>query len=101
MNDQEESPTLRIVLSSAYKRDLKRLSKALRDISPLEDVVRKLARFESLDVRHRDHALKGRMTGLRVCHIRPDWLLVYRKELDTLILVLIRTGTHRDTLGME
>ena len=28
------------------------------------------------------------------CHIEPDWLLVWDREDDTLILV--RTGTHTD-----
>jgi mRNA interferase YafQ len=32
----------------------------------------------------------------RECHINPDWLLIYRIEKDTLILELIRTGSHSD-----
>ncbi len=43
-------------------------------------------------------ALSGNMVGLRECHIKPDWLLIYGKEdNDELhILNLIRTGTHSD-----
>ena len=34
--------------------------------------------------------------GFRECHIRPDWLLVYRVDGDALELFLFRTGTHTD-----
>ena len=30
------------------------------------------------------------------CHIEPDWLLVYKKNYDELILFLIETGSHSD-----
>ena len=30
------------------------------------------------------------------CHIEPDWLLVYKVVRETLILKLIRTGSHSD-----
>jgi len=33
---------------------------------------------------------------MRECHIEPDWLLIYKAEYKTLILKLIRTGTHSD-----
>ena len=36
---------------------------------------------------------------MRECHIEPDWLLVYQIVNDTLILKLIRTGTHSDLFG--
>ncbi len=34
--------------------------------------------------------------GLWECHIKLDWLLIYKKSDDALILVLTRTGTHSD-----
>lgn len=34
--------------------------------------------------------------GFRECHINPDWLLIYRKDNDELILHLTRTRTHSD-----
>ena len=33
---------------------------------------------------------------MRECHIEPDWLLVYKVMKETLILRLIRTGSHSD-----
>lgn len=37
-----------------------------------------------------------RFMGCRECHIEPDWLLVYKKSKNDLILFLIETGTHSD-----
>lgn len=39
------------------------------------------------------------MSGCRECHIAPDWLLVYRKIENVLVLEFISTGTHRE-LGL-
>ncbi len=99
--DDSQSPHFNVILANTYKRDLKRLSKSNRDLTPLYEVLNKLARGHIVDVKHRDHELKGDMKGVRACHIGPDWLLLYRKDRENLILLLIRTGTHRDTLGIE
>jgi mRNA interferase YafQ len=40
--------------------------------------------------------LKGKYAEHRECHIKPDWLLVYKIEKDKLLLVLTNTGTHSD-----
>ena len=47
---------------------------------------------------YRDHALVNSRNykGMRECHIQPDWLLVYKVIHETLILELIRTGSHSD-----
>ncbi|MEI8230888.1 MAG: type II toxin-antitoxin system YafQ family toxin [Candidatus Peregrinibacteria bacterium] len=50
---------------------------------------------------YRDHPLKGLFENARECHIAPDWLLMYTKDHEKLILLLLRTGTHRDVLRKE
>jgi len=52
---------------------------------------------EALDERHRDHELSGEWRGHRDCHIRPDWVLIYRISDDT--ITFERTGTHDDIFG--
>ena len=61
-------------------------------------VVNKLANDEELGVKNRDHALINnlRFKNCREYHIEPDWLLVYKKDNNKLILFLIETGTHSD-----
>ncbi|MBK6614205.1 MAG: type II toxin-antitoxin system YafQ family toxin [Ottowia sp.] len=41
-----------------------------------------------------DQPLKGRWADHRECHIGGDFLLVYRRDGDT--LVFVRAGTHAD-----
>ena len=55
-----------------------------------------LAAGQPLPDKNRDHALTGDSIGFRECHIRPDWLLVYRVDGEDLILFLFRTGSHTD-----
>lgn len=62
----------------------------------LKSVIEKLANGEGLDSKHRDHALTGNYAMFRECHIRPDWLLIYRINDNELELLAHRTGTHSD-----
>ena len=87
---------LRAIATSQFRKDYKRALKRGKDIAKLDDIIRKLATSEPLDVRHRDHALVGNWASFRECHIEPDWLLIYRIESDVLVLTLVRTGTHGD-----
>lgn len=87
---------LRAIATSQFRKDYKRAIKRGKDIAKLDDIIRKLATGEPLDIRHRDHALVGNWASFRECHIEPDWLLIYRIETDVLVLTLVRTGTHGD-----
>lgn len=89
-----------IVLSNRFKKDLKRLKKRQYNLTLLETAVDKLAAGEVLELKYHDHNLSGGLSGFRECHIAPDWLLVYRIEENNLILLLMRTRTHADVLGM-
>lgn len=86
----------KIQIRSSFKRDLKRIKKAGLDMNKLFTVVEKLANDEILEENYRDHKLTGNYTGCRECHIEPDWLLIYEKVDDNLILILNRTGSHSD-----
>jgi len=81
-------------LASAYRKDLKRISRRNYDLTPLADVLNALREGRQLPAARRDHALEGDWKGWRECHIQPDWLLIYRTT-DTEVL-LARTGTHAD-----
>ena len=85
--------TREVIPTGAFRRDYKRLSNSPRyDMADLKTVVAALAEDQPLDPPCRDHALTGNWRDHRECHIKPDWLLVYRLEAGRLILV--RTGTH-------
>ncbi len=86
----------KITATSQFKKEYKKAKKRGFDIKELEKVVDTLAKGEKLDTKYKDHELVGNYIGYRECHIRPDWLLIYRIENDKLVLVLSRTGTHSD-----
>lgn len=60
------------------------------------DVIEKLANDEKLDEKYKDHPLKGKYYSTRECHIEPDFLLIYEKFNDVMVLSLLRLGTHSD-----
>lgn len=81
-----------------FKRDYKRAIKRGCDPEKLEYVISLLCNEEPLPKEYRDHTLTNSKNykGMRECHIEPDWLLVYKVVKQTLILSLIRTGSHSD-----
>ena len=84
--------------SGQFKRDYKLAIKRGCDPKKLEEVVSILCREEPLAPSYRDHSLTNSRNykGMRECHIEPDLLLVYKIVRETLILKLIRTGSHSD-----
>lgn len=88
----------RISWTSRFKKDYKLAMKRGLPIEKLDDVIRMLARGETLPASYRDHALTGNWKGHRECHIAPDWLLLYLAYEDALVLTLVRTGSHTDLL---
>ncbi len=89
---------LKIEFQGQFKKDYKLAIKRGCDVKLLEEVITMLAEEKTLPEKYKDHALKDSKDykGMRGCHIQPDWLLVYKIFKDTLILQLIRTGTHSD-----
>ncbi len=89
----------KIKFTNQFKRDFKLAKKQNKDLSKLRFVIEKLARGERLDAKYRDHELAGRFSGIRECHIEPNWLLMYEYIKDQLILTLLRTGSHSELFG--
>jgi mRNA interferase YafQ len=81
-------------LATAFKKDLKRITKRRYHRRLLDALVDALRKGEALPPARRDHPLKGEWKGRRECHIAPNWLLIY--ETTDAELVLLRTGTHAD-----
>lgn len=92
MNDLKYRP----VETSLFKKTHKLAEKRGLDLTLLQEPVMILAKGETLPPKYRDHPLKGKLSAFRECHIKGDWLLVYRIIEDKLILSLHGTGTHSD-----
>jgi len=87
---------LKVIWTSQFKKDYKRAIKQGRPLKELKDLAEKLERGEQLAARYKDHILNGKPAkkGDRECHIKPDWLLIYRIRKETLIF--IRLGSHAE-----
>ena len=88
-------------LTSQFKKDIKKL-KSSRKGKAVEDILKTqvfpiLMNRKALPERFKDHALINDWVPSRECHIYPDTLLIYRIEMDTLILV--RLGSHSELFG--
>ena len=91
----------RVTTTRRFDQCVERLIKQGRDIRPMLHVINLLKTGEKLPAKYNDHQLKGRLKAFRECHIKADWLLMYYKDAGRLVLVLERTGTHRDVLNIE
>ena len=80
--------------SKEYKKGIKKLSQ--NDIKILESVLKRLANGEELEDKYKNHALKGNLKGIWDCHIKPDLVLLYKKDSDVLILTALRIGKHSE-----
>ena len=89
---------LKIEFTGQFKKDYKNAIRRGYKPEDLSAVVSLLAAEQPLPEKYKDHALTNsrKYKGMRECHIRPDWLLVYKVYSDRLVLALIRTGTHSD-----
>ena len=89
---------LKIEFTGQFKRDFKQAVKRGCNPDKFQEVVDILVSEQPLPTKYRDHALTNSRNykDVRECHIEPDWLLVYKVYRDTLILKLIRTGSHSD-----
>ncbi len=84
-----------IIRQAQFKTDLKRIARSGRyKVANLLTVVDDLANDRPLASEHREHTLSGHWQHYRECHIKADWLLIYKLEPGRLILV--RTGLHSE-----
>jgi mRNA interferase YafQ len=82
-----------------FQRDLKRLRRGGHDLSLLKAAMQSLIAGEQQPLHCKDHKLLGAWRGRRECHLRPDWLLIYKLDPDRKLIVFERTGSHADLFG--
>ncbi|RKZ71317.1 MAG: type II toxin-antitoxin system mRNA interferase toxin, RelE/StbE family [Gammaproteobacteria bacterium] len=81
---------MKVVQSSRFKRDIKKIKKQGRPLPELKILITILVQNNRLPKKYKDHSLSGDYTSYRECHIRPDWLLIYKITDNELLLA--RTG---------
>lgn len=86
----------RFITTNRFEKDYKLMQRRGKEISKLDAIVRKLVHGEALDMKYKDHALKGDYKDRRECHIEPDWLLIYKIDKNKKAIIFERTGSHAD-----
>ena len=85
---------LEVRATSRFKKVGKKAARQQLEMHKLGAAIDLLQAEEPLPERLLDHPLTGSYAGHRECHLSPDWLLIYKIEGSTLILV--RTGSHSE-----
>ena len=84
--------------TSKFNKQLKKIIKQDKNLNELKLIILKLANLEELDEKYKDHRLINDKTyyDCYECHIKPDWLLIYKYIDNDLVLLLFATGSHSD-----
>ena len=77
-----------------FKRELRGKHKKFLETS-FESLLTKLAMDQKLEPKYRDHSLTGNWKDFRDCHLKPDLVLLYRKDGED-SLILVRLGSHSE-----
>ncbi len=83
-----------ILHTGQFKRDYKLAKRQGKNLDDLRSVIETLAQRVPLPAQHKDHPLSGRWHNHRECHVTADWLLIYCRRGDDLILE--RIGSHSE-----
>jgi len=77
-----------------FAKDLKKMTKRGRALKKIKQIIKTLVNEKCPDAKHENYKLIGSYKGLRECHIKPDWLLIYKKIGSEIIFE--RTGKYSD-----
>lgn len=88
----------KIDYTTGFKSDLKKIVKQGKDTKLLLELITKLANYEELESKYKNHRLIKDKNYIDCfeCHLKPDWLLVYKYINNNLVLLLVSTGSHSD-----
>ena len=80
--------------TNQFAKDAKLMQKRRGNLDGLIDVIVKIIWEEPLPRHNREHGLSGDYSGYTECHVKGDWLVIYRFFPGKVMFV--RTGTHSD-----
>ncbi|MCM1041319.1 MAG: type II toxin-antitoxin system YafQ family toxin [Bacteroides sp.] len=84
-----------LILTTQFKKDLKRYRNKPSVLDELKIVLRYLAGGEDIPSKYRPHRLKGVFNLYMECHIQNDTLLLWRDE-NSQTIKLVRLGSHSE-----
>ena len=98
---KQQSKVRRSGRTRQFAKDWKRLAKSGRyPMKELKDIMELLIENKApLPAEYNDHPLRGDWKDHRDCHVRGDWVLIYRIDAakdGTESVIFVRTGTHAE-----
>lgn len=86
----------KIKTTNKFEKDFAKCAKRNLDMDELGEVVVILESSGKLPRTYKPHLLTGNYNGYWECHIKPDWLLIWRQNDQIKVIELVRTGSHSD-----
>lgn len=86
-----------LVYTTKFKKDINHLQRRGFEIELIKRAIIALEKNGELTILYKPHKLSGNYVGYWEGHIRPDWLLIWKKIGKEIWLT--RTGTHSDLFG--
>ena len=87
---------LNIEYSGQFKKDIKLLKKQGKNLDKLKHLLNLIINQEVLPKKYCDYLLKGNFKNFRDAHIEPDWLIIYKLDLQKNLVRFERTGSHSE-----
>jgi mRNA interferase YafQ len=87
---------LALKYSQHFKKDLKSFKQDKDSLLILENVLDVLIAGKVLARKYHNHQLQGEFAGCYECYLRPDVLLIYKKDKEELLILLLRVGSYSD-----
>jgi mRNA interferase YafQ len=85
-----------IKTSHTFEKDLIRCIKRKYDLKTFEKVLTYLETTGKLPAKNRAHKLSGKYKEYWECHVKPDWLIIWKQNDQDKVIELVRTGSHSD-----
>ena len=85
-----------ISYTRGFEKDVKRIKKREYNTKILFEVIKTLEETGTVPAKLKPHKLSGNFKDCWECHLKSDWLLIWRKSDNKSEIQLIRTGTHSD-----
>ena len=86
----------KIYTTNRFEKDLKLCKKRNYNLNLLKGVIDLLQKDGKLPEKYKSHKLSGNYADCWECHIKSDWLLVWKQNDEELTLLFTNTGTHSD-----
>ena len=89
--------TITVKIDKKLKKDIQRDKRSRKyknkDFDELKLVMDNLIEQHELDDKYLPHKLLGQWMNYMECHIKPNWLLIYKTEVS--MVKFARLGTHQ------